>query len=118
MGPFMTCCAVSQHLPQPPLSDCVCRHTNYTCSFSCASTLPTSAGLYGLEVDIEQLTAAKDQYEQQLEREAEALRGLKAQNEQVRYGRPAHAGPSYLLHAAATTLSAATVLRMTNAVAV
>ncbi|KAF6252087.1 hypothetical protein COO60DRAFT_559993 [Scenedesmus sp. NREL 46B-D3] len=41
-------------------------------------------GLYGLEVDIEQLTAAKDQYEQQLEREAEALRGLKAQNEQAR----------------------------------
>jgi hypothetical protein len=40
-------------------------------------------GLYGLEVDIEQLTAAKDQHEQQLEREAEALRSLKAQNEQV-----------------------------------
>jgi predicted ATP-grasp superfamily ATP-dependent carboligase len=41
------------------------------------------AGLYGLEVDIEQLTEAKDQHEQQLEKEAEALRGLKAQNEQV-----------------------------------
>jgi hypothetical protein len=42
------------------------------------------AGLYDLELDIEQLTAAKDQHEQQLEREAEALRSLKAQNEQVR----------------------------------
>uniref|UniRef100_A0A383VZ47 Uncharacterized protein n=1 Tax=Tetradesmus obliquus TaxID=3088 RepID=A0A383VZ47_TETOB len=41
-------------------------------------------GLYGLELDIEQLTAAKDQHEQQLEREAEALRSLKAQNEQAR----------------------------------
>jgi hypothetical protein len=41
------------------------------------------AGLYDLEVDIEQLTAAKDQHEQQLEKQAETLRGLKAQNEQV-----------------------------------
>jgi hypothetical protein len=45
--------------------------------------LHVSAGLHGLEVDIERLTATKDQHERQLEREAETLRGLKAQNEQV-----------------------------------
>lgn len=34
-------------------------------------------------MDIDSLTAAKDQHEQQLEQEAQTLRTLKAQNEQV-----------------------------------
>lgn len=42
-----------------------------------------TTGLYDLELDLDQLTAAKDQAEAQLDREAEALRSLKAQNEQV-----------------------------------
>eukprot|EP00879_Flechtneria_rotunda_P030297 GHRR01032917.1.p1 GENE.GHRR01032917.1~~GHRR01032917.1.p1 ORF type:complete len:179 (+),score=46.49 GHRR01032917.1:781-1317(+) len=40
-------------------------------------------GLYGLQLDIDHLTAEKDQYEQQLGKDAETLRAQKASNDQV-----------------------------------
>jgi len=46
-----------------------------------------TTGVIDLELDIEQLTAEKDQHEHQLESKAEALRALKAQNVQVPNGR-------------------------------
>lgn len=41
-------------------------------------------GLWDLELDIDHLTAVKDDQELRLEKEAEALRTIKAKNEQVR----------------------------------
>jgi hypothetical protein len=41
------------------------------------------AGLWDLELDIDHLTAVKDDQELRLEKEAEALRTIKAKNEQV-----------------------------------
>ena len=41
------------------------------------------AGLYDVELNIDKLSAIKDQHEQQQETESEKLRLLKAQNEQV-----------------------------------
>ncbi|WIA38008.1 hypothetical protein OEZ86_001379 [Tetradesmus obliquus] len=75
-------------------------------------------GLYGLELDIEQLTAAKDQHEQQLEREAEALRSLKAQNEQARAKLGSTAGSISQLYGLVeqTTAATASQLEATSAV--
>jgi hypothetical protein len=42
------------------------------------------AGLWDLELDIDHLTAVKDDQEMRLEKGAEALRSIKAKNEQVR----------------------------------
>lgn len=42
------------------------------------------AGLWDLELDIDHLSAVKDDQELRLEKEAEALRTIKAKNEQVR----------------------------------
>jgi hypothetical protein len=51
---------------------------------SCTSCGPsTCAGLWDLELDIDYLTAVKDDQELRLEKGSEALRTIKGQNEQV-----------------------------------